>query len=891
MAIAVIGGGIAGINSALTLANSGYKVYLIERESRLGGKMGELAECEMGLAPLIAEVQAHPNIELMLSSEVEGISGGAGKFKLRVSGREVDVASVVLTPGYDVFDDIPKSYAIDHPDVVTSLEFERILREKRGELKRPSDGKRVERLCFIKCMGSRCKQNEICSSACCGYTAKEAKIVKDRYPDVDICIFYMDVRTFQRYDEIVEEIKGKGVKYVRSRVPEIIVEDGKLVAKYEDLEKGTVERKEFDMVVLAVGLLPSKTMSELASKLGVECDEFGFVRTSSERPVETNVEGIFVGGAARAPMMVGESVAFAEAAAMKAALMSERDGVLPEAREYEYEEEPRTGIIINSASDAIDVSAVVEHARNLKNVVYVDEGVKSYEDAVRAISRAVDEGVNRLIIAGFSPRKYEKALRTACADAGLNPFMMEVIGFEQCSHDVGDATEKAKNLIEMGVEKVMRFDEVVIEQYPVVASALVIGGGVSGMRAAIDIADAGYDVYLVEKSDELGGYLREIDVLPSGEKASELLNRMISEIEGRKERITVFTGAEVVEISGRPGDFRARIKMKDGEEREITFGACILATGTRPFTPTGFYNYGSDANVKTQIEFEKMLASGKLDAETVVMIQCVGWGDAVDYCSRVCCIEAVKNALLAKKFAKNVLVLYRDMRTYGKWELLYKEARRQGVIFLRYKQPPKYENGIITVFDEIFNDEIQIKPDIVVLSTPLLPAEDNERLADMLHIPTKKGFFRIANERPKMRTTPVDTLKEGVFVCGSAIFPATLDECIAQSSAAAARALEILSKKFMESGGAVSVVDTEACSGCGTCMTVCPVRAIELVEESVPAITYSAKTHTSIVRRVAKVNESICMGCGNCAGSCPSSAISLNCFKDKQIYPQIDLAS
>ncbi|MCW3131889.1 MAG: FAD-dependent oxidoreductase [Candidatus Methanospirare jalkutatii] len=891
MAIAVIGGGVAGIHAALTLANSGYKVYLIERSDKLGGKMSELAECETGLSPSIAEVEAHPNIEVMLSSEVEGISGSAGSFKLRVSGRELEVASVILTPGYDIFEEIPKSYAIDHPDVVTSLEFERILREKKGELTRPSDGKKVKRLGFIKCIGSRCKQNEICSSACCGYTAKEAKIVLDRYPDVEIYIFYMDVRTFQRYDEFFDEIKGKGAKYIRSRVPEIIVEDGKLLLKYENLAKGTIETVELDMVVLAVGLLPSKTMRDLATKLGVQLDEFGFVQTKFTNPVETNVSGIFVGGAARAPMMVADSVAFAEAAAAKAARLSERDGVLPEEREYvAFEEEPRVSVIINSMLE-LDRAALAAHAEGLGAVVHVSEAdTAGFSDAVK---QAVERGANRIVAAGFSPRKYESLLRDACAKAGLNPFLMEVVGLEQCLAQDGErATENAKKLVEMGVEKVKRFEEVVVERYPVVRRALVVGGGISGMQAALDIANAGYEVYLVEKEAELGGYLREAGVLPTGESAAEVLNKLKTEIQGN-ERIKVLTNAEVLEISGRPGEFKARIKA-NGEERELDFGACVLATGTRSFTPTGFYNYGTDEKVKTQLEFEKMLASGSLAANTIVMIQCVGWGSAVDYCSKVCCVEAVKNALLAKKLKPeaNVFVLYREMRTYGKWEMLYKEARQKGVIFLRYdkERPPKYENGIVSVFDVIFNDEIQIKPDIVVLSTPLLPAEGNERLAEMLHIATKRGFFLPANERPKMRTTPVETAKKGVFVCGSAVFPAMLDECLAQASAAAAKACEFLSQPFIEVGGVVSTVDEQVCAGCGTCVNICPFKAIELVEEVIPVTTYSVKTNVSEVRRVARVQEALCNGCGACAGACPSSAISLKCFKDTQVYAQIDYA-
>ncbi|HID19834.1 MAG TPA: CoB--CoM heterodisulfide reductase iron-sulfur subunit A family protein, partial [Methanophagales archaeon] len=290
MGIAVIGGGVAGITAALDLANSGYKVYLVEKNAELGGKMVELSECQMGLSPYIAKVSNHPNIELMLSSELESLSGSAGNFKLKASGKEIDAESVVLAPGYDVFDEIAKSYGFGSPDVVPSLDFEGMLKAvtagDSGELVRPSDGKRVKRIGFIKCVGSRCQENEICSTACCAYTAKEVWELKERFPDIDVYVFYMDVRVFGKDEELVADLKDKyGVHYIRSRTPEVIPEGDTLTVKFENIEKGTIDKLELDMVVLAVGLLPSKTLGRLAEITGVNTDKYGYIETAITSPI------------------------------------------------------------------------------------------------------------------------------------------------------------------------------------------------------------------------------------------------------------------------------------------------------------------------------------------------------------------------------------------------------------------------------------------------------------------------------------------------------------------------------------------------------------------------------------------------------------------------------
>ena len=902
MGIAVIGGGVAGITAALDLANSGYKVYLVEKNAELGGKMAELAECQMGLSPYIAKVNNHPNIELMLSSELESLSGSAGNFKLKVSGKTIDAESMVLAPGYDVFDEIPKSYGFGSPDVVPSLDFEGILKaatvSDSGGLVRPSDGKPVKKLGFIKCVGSRCVENEICSTACCGYTAKEIWVVKERYPDIDVYVFYMDVRVFGRDVDLVAELKDKyGVHYIRSRTPEVIPEGDALTVRFENVEKGTIDKLELDMVVLAVGLLPSKTLVRLAEITGVKIDKYGYIDTSITSPLETSVPGVFACGTATAPMKVRESVGLASGAALKAAVLSQRTEPIPGQEDRKYIEvgdvPPKIGVIIcgceGEIAQTVDIAAVAERVQGFKGVELVNSETSTMQDAMAAVESAiVDQGVNRIVFAGCSPREYEDVVRDACANAGLNPYLLEFVNLrEQCAwvHDKPKATDVAAGLLRMAVERAKYLDEILVERYPVIPKALVIGGGVSGMTAAQGIADAGYEVCLVEKAPELGGGLKEFTELQTGEKASDVLKGLVDKVKGN-ERITVYTNAKEEDVRGRPGSFKARI-VGDGVDDEIEFGACVIATGAKEFVPEGYLGYGKDNKVVTLTEFRK---AGKYGAGTIAFVQDMGPTEGVIN-AKSTSVEVVSSALKVKEKNQdaNVFVLYQETRTYGKWEAIYKEAREKGVLFLRYdrKKPPEFSSGILSVFDTIFNDDVQIKPDQVVLSTPMVPADENERLSTMFNIPLRKGFFMEAQERPKMVLTPVDTINEGVFICGSAVYPAMIDECIAMSTAAASRANVLLAKNFLETPAITSVVDELICAGCGVCVDMCPVDALELTDEPVPVVTFGVATVISGVKRVAKTGDG-CIGCGSCASYCPSGAMSLKYFKDKQVYAQLD---
>jgi heterodisulfide reductase subunit A len=427
----------------------------------------------------------------------------------------------------------------------------------------------------------------------------------------------------------------------------------------------------------------------------------------------------------------------------------------------------------------------------------------------------------------------------------------------------------------MAVERARHLEELPNERYPVTPKALVIGGGASGMTAALDIATAGYDVYLVEREPELGGLLNTITEVLTGESASDVLNSLVAQIKDN-ERVTVYTNADVADVWGRPGEFKARIRGERVDE-EIAFGVAILATVAKESLPEGYFGYGHDKNVVTQSEFATMLRDGAVDANTIVMIQDGTPGEGVY--KKQYSIKVVRNALTMKerKPESNVFVLCQNIKTYGKWELLYREARERGVIFLKYdkERPPDLKDGIISVHEVIFNDEIQIKPDLVVLSTLMKPYEGNEHLSALFKIPLNDhGFFVEARERPKMNLTPVETPNKGVFICGSAIYPTLLDECIVQAGAAASRACGILSKDHMAVEPLAAHVDETLCRGCGICEQLCEYRAITLEESN------------GIF--VSVVNEALCTGCGACAVACPARAIQCKYFDLKQITSMIE---
>ncbi|SNQ58938.1 FAD-dependent oxidoreductase [Candidatus Methanoperedens nitratireducens] len=995
--VAVVGGGIAGIQAALDLADCGFKTYLIESRPSIGGVMSQLDktfptnDCAMCiLSPKLVETGRHPNIELLSYSDVKSITGKAGDFKVKVIKKarhvdetkctgcgsctekcpskvpdeynagmskrksiyipfaqaipristidaahclfltkgkcgvckkvcgpgavdyeqkdkemELNVGSVVLATGFKPFDpSVLKQYRFDHPDVITSLQFERLLSASgptQGHVTKQSDGKVPKKIAFIQCVGSRNPRidRKHCSSVCCMYATKESIIAKEHDSDLDITIFHIDIRAFgKNFEEFYNRAQREyGIKYINSRPPEVIVDaKNNLSMKYEDFNTGELKNENFDLVVLSIGLDPSDSTRALAQSSGIALDDFGNIATSVENPVGTSVPGIYVCGAAQGPKDIPDTVAQASAAAAKAAaLLSSERGTMIKERAFPEEKplspEPRIGVFVChcgiNIGSVVNVPNVVEYAKTLPNVTHAQEMLYacSSDSQVTIKDAIAKNNLNRVVVASCTPRTHEPLFQNTCREAGLNPYLFELANIrEHCSwvhmKEKEKATEKAKGVVQMAVAKSALFQPLYKQKVPLINSALVLGGGVAGMTAALDIADNGYSVTLVEKEAELGGMLKEMTELYDGKKPADVLKELVNRINGSK-NIKVINEAKLIKVEGYLGNFKGVILSK-GQEIPVDFGAAVVATGARNFEPSGLFNYGRDPGVVTQAQLEKMLGKG-ISANNITMIQCAGARNKErEYCGRTCCIDAVKNAIRIKKANKNanVYVLYRDMRTYGVMEKLYENARDLGVIFIKYdaENPPKVENGSVTVHDSMLNEDIEIASDLVVLSTPLVAGE-NEEINQLFKIPLDKNKFFL-EAHPKLR--PVDFATDGVFLCGSAQSPKLLDEAISQASAAASRACTILSRKFIETEGAVSVVNEAKCIGCGTCVTVCPYNAPSLQDVTVKAeeVTYTTKK--------SRINPAACKGCGSCAAACPVGAITAQHFSSKEIGEAIN---
>jgi len=818
-------------------------------------------------------------------------------YMMESTEERVMVGSVVVATGFEEYDPTQKpelGYGM-YRNVVTSTEFERILSATgptASIVMRPADGKIPKKVAWLQCVGSRDKVNEYCSSVCCMYATKEAVIAKEHQNDIEPTIFYMDVRAFGKgFDQYYERAKHEhGVRYVKSAISRIL-EDPKtkdLEVVYVD-EDGAMKTETFDVVVLSVGMRPPRSLKHLSGVLGIELNEYGFVKSALANPLLTSRAGIYVSGASESPKDIPETVTQASGAACEAALMiAEARGKdlvvkeLPDERDVTGEE-PRIGVFVCDCgvniAGVVNVPEVAAYARTLPNVVMAGENLFTCsQDTQEKMKKVLDEEkLNRVVVASCSPRTHEFLFRTTIREAGLNKYLFEMANIrDQCSwvhmKDKQGATEKAKTLVRMAVANanyIKPLKEITVD---VNKRALVVGAGPAGMTAALKLAGQNFEVMLVEKEAELGGNLRHVFSTIDGLDVKQFLATLTERVMSHP-LIRVFTETHVIDHSGFKGNFRTTVRTAStGEATEIEHGVIIVATGGQEYKPLGLYTYGEDERVMTQLELEGRIVKGDLSkGDRVVMIQCVGSrNEERPYCSRICCTSAMKNALTLKEQnpERDVVILYRDIMTYGFLEKYYLRARKTGVRFVRFEKerPPVLQklNGRLnlSVFDPALMEQVELDADILALSSAIIPRE-NEDLAVMLKCArTNEGFFLEAH----MKLRPADFASDGMFLCGLAHSPKNMKESITQAEAAVARACTILAKETIEVGGVVAQVDADKCAACLSCVRVCPYK--------VPEIN---------ARGEAEIDISKCKGCGTCASECPAKAIELMHYKDVQI--------
>jgi heterodisulfide reductase subunit A len=1009
--VMVVGAGVAGMRAAVDLADSGYKVYLLDSAASLGGIVAQLGfmfpthDCVLcrgtsdhgygcsrpSISPFLLDHSQHPNITIMTSSTVVGATGLPGDFTVKVHHRpryvdvnlcincdecsrvcpvdltseyqaglvtrkaaykpsvraapnayviekgpycdpchkceqicptraidlaeeewyeEIDVGAIILAVGYRLYNPAPAEelgYG-RYPNVVTGIQFERLSSRSgptEGIVERPSDGKIPERIAWLQCIGSRDQEHPYCSSICCMYATKEAVLAKQRLPGVNCEIFIMDERAFSKeYTAYFEQSKNMyGVEYTRCRISEIKEDptNHNLVLYYHD-EQGSLRQEVFDMVVLSVGSEPPPKAVALAEDMQIQLNEYGFCKTDKFEPLDTSRPGVFVAGAFATPKEIAETVMDASGAAARCmALLSGKSGTEITKPEYPPErdvsdEEPRVGVFAcychPTIDEVVDVDGVLALTSKLPGVVHTQAleygclpgGPEAIREAIR------EHNLNRVVIGACTPRTHLALFQHIVRQEGLNPQLLEFVSVrDNCawvhSDDPVGATRKAKEEMRVGVVRARHFRPYSKESRTFNRSALVIGGGLAGMTAALSIADEGYDVFLVEKTDRLGGNLRNLYQTAEGPNPQRLLNSLIKRVHSH-ERIALYYNTEVIGFEGHVGNFQTRLSYAgDGEPPrcwEVEHGVAVVATGGYEYKGHVFL-YGQHPRVVTQLELEKRLVDD-LDAarrlRQVVMIQCVNPPEQeMHYCSRTCCTNTMKNAISIKQINPDceVYVLYKDLITYGFREEYYTEARRRGVLFLRYREgaPPQvqvnYGELQVRIKDIVLNQELTFTPDLLALSMAILPADTNQELARILEVPlSSEGFFMENN----LKLRPMDFTREGIFLAGLAHYPKFIEETISQSLATAARAMTILSKDTLEVGGTIAIVDQSMCVGCLTCVRVCPFQ--------IPEIDPKAVGVGGIIG-AAFIEPSLCTGCGTCTSECPANAIQLRHYRDDQL--------
>ncbi len=833
---------------------------------------------------------------------VDACLAGAVNHGMQAKRTVVEVGSVILAPGFEPYDPSKHEYYAyaNHPNVVTAVEMERILSASgpfQGHLVRPSDHKEPEKIAWLQCIGSRdinkC-DHSYCSAVCCMYAAKQTVIAKEHSDkELDTAIFFMDMRTygkdFERYYMRCKE--EKGVRFVRSRIHTINpIDEDNLLLRYAN-EEGELVEEVFDMVVLSVGLAPNDEAVQLAGRLGVELNAHKFAKTSDLAPVATSKEGIYVCGVFQGPKDIPQSVMEASAASAAAAKnLAAARGTLIRSKQLPpeldvAEQEPRVGVFVCNCGINIggvaDVPAVREYARTLPHVVHVEDNLftcsQDTQDKMKEVIK--ENGINRVVVASCSPRTHEPLFQETIREAGLNKYLFEMANIRDQNtwvhmNNPQKATEKAKDLVRMAVAKAAYIEPLHQVSLEVKRAALVVGGGVAGMEAALGLADQGFKAYLVERSDYLGGNALWLRATWQGEAISPYVEKLIERVSGH-ENIKLLLNSEVIETSGILGNFTSTIGTGGATMTTLAVehGVTIIATGGKEYQPVE-YEFGKHPDILTHKMLDEAMTGGDqrvANAESVVFIQCVGSRTPErPSCSRVCCTHSIKSAISLKEQTPdmNIFILYRDIRTYGFREDLYRKARELGVIFIRFgmEAPPMVavdgDTISVTVKDHILGRPIELNPSLLVLASAVLPNE-NKDLFELFKVPINAEGF-LVEAHAKLR--PVDFSSEGIFMAGLSHYPKSIDETIAQAQAAVSRASTILSKDTIWVGGVTAEVNPDRCAVCLTCVRTCPYNVPYIGQEG-----------------YAIIDPAGCQGCGCCVAECPGKAITLKHFTDDQL--------
>jgi heterodisulfide reductase subunit A len=831
---------------------------------------------------------------------------GAVEFDQQPEMVDLEAGAVVLSTGFEpalTVRDGEYGYG-RYRNVVTSLQYERMLSATgpyAGHLQRPSDGRLPKKVAWIQCVMSRdaARNRPFCSSVCCMHAAKQAVLTRSHDPETQTAIYFMDIRAHGKgFDDYIERARhDHGVRYQRSMISQVYLnpENENLIIETFDHHLNRKVEQEYDLVVLSSGFKPSSGSSALFKRLGLTTNPFGFLAADYDEPVSTSRAAIFVCGGIEAPKDIPETVIQAGAAAAEAAVVIQTGRysatfsaeAIPERA---AEGPPRIGVFVchcgSNIAGVVDIPQLMQRVERLPNVALATDFMFtcSAETQPRLIELMQKHELNRVVVAACSPKTHEPLFQDTLRKAGLNPYFFEMANIRnQCSwihsQQPQQATEKSFQLIRAGVSRALRLEPLTDQTYSVDPRALVIGGGLAGMSAALTLADQGFSVCLVEKDTHLGGFARHLTETLEGDSPQKLV-RTLGDRVRRHPLISVYLKSCLTAHQGHQGNFRGTVETKDGGNHEITYGAVIVATGGRAYEPRE-YLYAEDRRVLSQIELSRRLKEDPKWArglKRVVMIQCVGSrNEEFSFCSRVCCSAAVKNSIAIKEINPDVqiVILYRDLRTFGFKELYYLKARQMGVMFFRFipgDQPRVYNDSaeklIVDFTDRSSHQDFRVESDLVVLSSGMRPHAGADQIAPVLKLPrAQEGFFLEAH----VKLQPLEFASPGIFLAGLAHSPRFIPEALAMAKGAAQQAAKILCKEIMSTPATVAVVDPDLCAACLACVRSCPFAA--------PFITSEG---------VSEIPPAKCRGCGICVVECPARAITLKHCTDEQIEAKID---